>query len=428
MKTIVKKLAMTMTMIFIMTAIFIPTSAAAPSNLGKPAINIDNAATTILIDGEDTDAAWAATTNYANIMDTYKVIGGVWATAQPTDCGNVSILKILWTADYIYTFIKVNDATLSTPMPAAHLNDSVEYFIDASNCDKLSYNGIDDAQYRLGRDGAISGWGGFNATAFKSNSVVKTTETGYTQEARISVSDHGLTKLVGGETIGFDFQVNDARIDPISLEANRIWQIVWNSLDTGWYEPASLGTIILNTPAPTVAPTASPTPPVVGAVSIKLNKTSASLAITKTLQLSATVSIPYLASHAVTWKSSNSAIASVSYKGKVTAKAVGTATITATSVTGGKKATCKITVYRPVSSIKLNKTLLSMRNNKSFKLNITITPSNATNKKVVWKSSNKAVATVSSTGLVKSLKDGTAYITVTSADGSKVAKCKVVVL
>ena len=57
------------------------------------------------------------------------------------------------------------------------------------------------------------------------------------------------------------------------------------------------------------------------------------------------------------------------------------------------------------------------------KLIPTINPSNASNKKVIWKSSNKAITTVSSTGTVKGIKKGSCYISVVTVDGKKSAKC-----
>ena len=68
-----------------------------------------------------------------------------------------------------------------------------------------------------------------------------------------------------------------------------------------------------------------------------------------------------------------------------------------------------------------------LKKGKSIKLKATIMPSNADNKKVTWKSSNKRVATVSSKGKIKAKNKGTAIITVKTKDGKKTAKCKVTV-
>jgi uncharacterized protein YjdB len=80
------------------------------------------------------------------------------------------------------------------------------------------------------------------------------------------------------------------------------------------------------------------------ATKIKLSKTTASLKVGKTITLKATVT-PGKAYQKVTWKSSNTKVATVSPSGKVTARKKGTATITCTAADGSsKKATCKITV------------------------------------------------------------------------------------
>ncbi|MEI6602664.1 MAG: Ig-like domain-containing protein [Clostridia bacterium] len=92
-----------------------------------------------------------------------------------------------------------------------------------------------------------------------------------------------------------------------------------------------------------------------------------------------------------------------------------------------KKATCKVTVTQPVASVKLNKTSISILKGKTSKLVPTINPSNASNKKDTWMSSNVKIATVSSTGKEKGIKKGIAYITVVTVDGKKSAKCKVFV-
>ncbi len=96
----------------------------------------------------------------------------------------------------------------------------------------------------------------------------------------------------------------------------------------------------------TVTDSSVPVNPTVKVTKITLNKTTASVAKGKTLQLTATVTPASATNKAVTWKSSNTKIATVSSTGKVTAKSAGTVTITCTAKDGsGKKATCKIRVY-----------------------------------------------------------------------------------
>ena len=183
------------------------------------------------------------------------------------------------------------------------------------------------------------------------------------------------------------------------------------------------------TATPTAAVTATPTAIVtatpIPVVSVNLNKTSATLKVSMTLQLVATVKPSDAANKLLTWTSSNLKVATVTISGKVTAKGPGTATITVNTSDGAKTAVCKVTVTQPVLSIKLNKTSLNLLKGKTYKLICKVLPSNASNKKVTWNSSNKAIVTISSTGSVKGIKKGSAYVSVTTVDGKKTAKCKV---
>ncbi len=165
---------------------------------------------------------------------------------------------------------------------------------------------------------------------------------------------------------------------------------------------------------------------------ITLNKTTAGLVKGKTLQLTATVTPTNVTNKEVVWKSSDTKIATVSPSGLVTAKSAGTATITCTAKDGSNvKATCKITVKNPVvkvTKVTLNKTTATLAPKETLTLKATVTPTNATNKAVTWKSSNTKIATVSSSGKVTAKAAGTVTITCTAKDGSgKKATCKITV-
>lgn len=80
-----------------------------------------------------------------------------------------------------------------------------------------------------------------------------------------------------------------------------------------------------------------------------------------------------------------------------------------------------------VTGVSLNTTNLSLVAGNTSQLTATVAPANATNKNVTWSSSNTAVATVSSNGLVTAVAQGSATITVTTQDGNKTATCTVAV-
>ena len=163
---------------------------------------------------------------------------------------------------------------------------------------------------------------------------------------------------------------------------------------------------------------------------VKLNKSETSLLVGGNETLTATVLPEDATNQNVTWKSDKPEIATVDANGKVTAVKVGEATITVTTEDGGKTATCKVTVSETsvaVTGVTLNKTTLTLEAGASETLTATITPADATNQKVSWKSSKEAVATVDANGKVTGVKAGEAVITVTTEDGGKTATCKVYV-
>lgn len=153
----------------------------------------------------------------------------------------------------------------------------------------------------------------------------------------------------------------------------------------------------------------------------RLNKKSITLNVKKTYTLKASG-----VKGKITWTSSNKNVATVTSKGVVKVLRKGNATITAKY--GKSRLTCKVTVKQPVTSIKLNKNSVSLQKGKTYTLKAAVSPNNANNKAVTWTSSNKSVATVTSKGVIKAIKDGTATITATAKDGSKKkASCKVTV-
>ena len=159
---------------------------------------------------------------------------------------------------------------------------------------------------------------------------------------------------------------------------------------------------------------------------VSIDKASITMAVGDTQTLTATVTPLTATDKSVTWSSGNTSVATVSSTGVVTAKGVGTATITVTTNDGGKTAMCSVIVIPvAVTGVTLNKSSLSLYQNDSETLVATVLPSNATNKNVSWSTSNSSVATVSTSGQVTAISPGTATITVTTADGGKTASCSV---
>ena len=159
---------------------------------------------------------------------------------------------------------------------------------------------------------------------------------------------------------------------------------------------------------------------------VTLVPTEKSLDAGKTFTIAPTV-FPSNATHQLlTWISSDTGVASVDSGGKVSAKAPGTAIITAKTI-NNLTATCTVKVTGSLpTSVKLSPTEKDLIVGGSVTIKATISPSNATNKTVTWSSSKSSVASVSSAGKVTAKAPGTATITAKTSNG-KTATCKVTV-
>ena len=165
--------------------------------------------------------------------------------------------------------------------------------------------------------------------------------------------------------------------------------------------------------------------------SVDLSETTLSMVEGDTYTLTAMVNPEDAFEKTVVWTSSNTSVATVSDKGKVTAVKAGTTNITAKC--GGKSATCEVTVlskYINVTGVNLDKETLSLDINKTATLTSTVLPANANNKEVTWSSSNSSIVSVSASGNVATLiakSAGEADITVKTKEGGFTKVCKVTV-
>ena len=164
--------------------------------------------------------------------------------------------------------------------------------------------------------------------------------------------------------------------------------------------------------------------------SVSLTPAAASVLTGQTVQLTATPKDANgnpLGGRVVTWSSDNTTIATVSASGLVTANAVGSATITATSE--GQSGASAITVSTvPVASVAVSPATASLSVGQTALL--TATPKDAngnplTGRAVTWSTDNGSVATVSGTGLVTAAGAGSATITATSEGKSGTASVTV---
>ena len=164
---------------------------------------------------------------------------------------------------------------------------------------------------------------------------------------------------------------------------------------------------------------------------VKLAYNDLTLKIGTSLKLVASVEPANAANKAVTWMSSNDAVATVSAEGEVLAKAEGKADITVTTADGGHTATCSFTVTADdvvLIGLKVTPTDVRIKVGQTSSLSVSYDPAGATHRDVIWETSDAAIVTVDANGNIKGVAAGEATITVKSKkDESIKSTCKVVV-
>lgn len=164
------------------------------------------------------------------------------------------------------------------------------------------------------------------------------------------------------------------------------------------------------------------------ATSLKLDYNTLQLDVGKTKTLTATMKPASASNKKVRWTSSDKTVATVDGKGKVTGVKAGTAIIKVVSGDKAVSTTCKVTVIQRVTSITFKEASPTVKVGKKKTLAVKTLPESASETAFTWTSSNKKIAKVSKTGKVKGLAPGTVTITVSNADGSAKAKCRLSVL
>ena len=162
--------------------------------------------------------------------------------------------------------------------------------------------------------------------------------------------------------------------------------------------------------------------------SITISRPELNLIVGTTETLTVTILPEDATYQSCTWASTNSEIAEVDQTGKVTAKTVGTVTVTATTTDGGHIAACEVTVYVPyipVENITLSTTTLNLNKGQTATLTAIISPTNATVQTVSWSSTNMDVAQIDRYGKVTAAGGGQA--TILAEAGNITAECVVTV-
>ena len=163
------------------------------------------------------------------------------------------------------------------------------------------------------------------------------------------------------------------------------------------------------------------------ATAIKLDVTSLVLNAGEYYYLESTLTPADSTDKTVMYESSDTKVAVVSKKGKVTAKKAGACVIMA-KTKSGSMAYCAITVMQGVTGLELSDSVLEIAVDEEYEMEAKVLPKNATNQNVKWNSSNEEVFTVDEEGEIKGIGGGVAVLTCTTEENSFMAFCVVTVI
>ena len=230
-----------------------------------------------------------------------------------------------------------------------------------------------------------------------------------------------------------DFQLT-ATIAPLNFTDAVVWtssnEEVATVSDTGYVEICGVGTAVITVTAGNVKAACKITVPQL-IDWIEFDEDEIELKAGQTYQLKPYISPSDATNKKLKYTSSDTKVAEVSASGLVIAKSEGEAKIRAAATDGSDEyAVCYVTVTgkAKVTGITLDRTSAEVKRGEKLTLNATVSPSYASNKKVVWKSANTKIATVDGNGSVTAKAPGRTKITVTSSENSSYqASCTVTV-
>ena len=163
---------------------------------------------------------------------------------------------------------------------------------------------------------------------------------------------------------------------------------------------------------------------------ITIDKDELKLTVGNSFRLTATVLPENATKKGVVWESKDESIATVDQEGLVSAVKEGSTQIIVSTANGNFSAVCNVIIEKElvaVTSITLDQDVIELMVGSKYQFKATVLPDNATNKTLVWSSDDEKIATVSSSGVVTALEEGSATIHVQSLDKKVSASCDVFV-
>jgi Ig domain protein group 2 domain protein len=131
------------------------------------------------------------------------------------------------------------------------------------------------------------------------------------------------------------------------------------------------------------------------------------------------------ANKAVSWSSSDETVVTVDANGLLTGRKAGKADVTVTTQEGGFTASIEVTVVVKVTGIRLEQTIPLLQIGKSHQFKAVVLPEDATDKRVVWQSTDEEIFTVDQAGNVHAVSKGGDLLIVKTVDGGFTDACVV---
>lgn len=257
-------------------------------------------------------------------------------------------------------------------------------------------------------------------------------------DGRVEISSISLSQNTAEMIVGESASLVATVLPPNATDRDKlIWssskQSVATVSDKGLVQAVSEGesTIMVSAGGKSASCKVTVSAKVVHVSGVSLNPSKLELEEGGTAFITATVSPEDATDQTLKWSSDDPGVAKVTDDGRVMAVSPGSATVSAVSTDGNKTATCVVTVSPkvvPVSGVVLSPETLELVEGQKGSINASVSPEDATDKTVVWSSSDEEVVAVGEDGTVTALSAGEATVTATTSDGGKTATCKVIVL
>ncbi|MCR5206299.1 MAG: Ig-like domain-containing protein [Lachnospiraceae bacterium] len=405
------------------------TATVSPENASNKAVTFTSSDTTIATVASDGTITGVKKGNTVVVVST--IDGGKIATC------NVTVTK---------TVIPVSSVSISPTTLALNVGGSskVTATVSPSNADNknVSFTSSNPSIAAVAADGTVIAISGGTATitaitedGSKTATCTVTVTAPTVAVTGVSVAPTSLGLVVGASSkLTATVSPSDATNKAVNYSSNNtsVATVTSDGTVTAVAAGSAVITVTTEDGAKTATCNVTVNTPAVNVTGIAVTPKTLTLTVGGTGSVTASVSPENASNKAVTFESNREDIATVDEEGNVTAYAVGSATITATSVDGSFTDTCVVTVNaannsKAVTGVTANPKTMSLLIDESKTLLAVITPEDATNKAVSFESSNTSVATVNAVGKVTGVTPGTATITITTADGNFTDTCTVTV-